>query len=78
MGKACSTSSTRTVSNTSANFALNDTSLSTSKLHGMAQLNAVILCKLPSIKQSYLHDNIAEGNVTLGPGILTFFFLMNR
>ena len=50
MGKACSTSSTRTVSNTSANFALNDTSCSKSKRQGMAQLNAVYvtLQMLPS------------------------------
>ena len=64
MGKACSTSSTGTVSNTSANFALNDTSYTTFKRQGMAQLNAVYITRQMINITSYLQDNIAEGNVT--------------
>lgn len=73
MGKACSTSSTGTVSNTSANFALNDTSYTTFKRQGMAQLNAVYITRQMINITSYLQDNIAEGNVTFVTGIIQIY-----
>ena len=71
MGKACSTSSTRThVSNTSANFALNDTSCSKSKRQKDGTIKC---CKRHTLNAdqlaSIIHQHRIEGHVTLVSGI---------